>query len=149
MSKNFQKIAFLYILKYIDYSRLITTSITLGIVLIFSLIGFFSHKIILKYGLFNSAKKKVCNCSLNELIFSDENEPKLILLTQFNTLVNKLMPEKVGDHVRATYEKIYGKERIDLYSNVGKTESNYNKRSKKKKISVTFKDYVEEREFVI
>ena len=59
------------------------------------------------------------------------------------------MPEKVGDYVRAIYEKIYGKERIDLYTNVGKTENNYNKRSKKKKTSVTFKDYVEEREFVI
>jgi hypothetical protein len=149
MSKNYQKIAFLYILKYIDYPRIITASITLGIIFILSLIGIVSHKIILKSEFFNSAKKKVCNCSLSELIFSDENEPKLILLTQFNTLVNKLMPEKVGDYVRATYEKIYGKERIDLYSNVGKTESNYNKRSKKKKTSVTFKDYVEEREFVI
>ena len=128
----------------IDSTKFIFSSIGLGLLIIIIATGIFSHKILHeRKPLSRKSKRK------SSFIFSDENEPKLILLTQFNTLVNKLMPEKVGDYVRATYEKIYGKERIDLYSNVGKTESNYNKRSKKKKTSVTFKDYVEEREFVI
>jgi hypothetical protein len=56
------------------------------------------------------------------------------------------MPEKVNEYVQRTYEKIYGKDSVKLYINEGKSNI---KRTKKKKISVSFNDYVEEREFTI
>ena len=125
----------------VDSTKFIFSSIGLGLLIIIIATGIFSHKILHeRKPLSRKSKRK------SSFIFSDENEPKLILLTKFNTLVNKLMPEKVNEYVQRTYEKIYGKDSVKLYINEGKSNI---KRTKKKKISVSFNDYVEEREFTI
>ena len=128
----------------VDSTKFIFTSIGLGLLMIIIVTGIFSHKLLLERKPLSRKAKR--NSSLYSFIFSDENEPKLILLTKFNTLVNKLMPEKVNDYVQRTYEKIYGKDSVKLYINEGKSS---NKRTKKKNISVSFNDCVEEREFTI
>ena len=141
MSEHFNQKNCYYMITCVDSTKFIFSSIGLGLLIIIIATGIFSHKILYeRKPLSRKSKRK------SSFIFSDENEPKLILLTKFNTLVNKLMPEKVNEYVQRTYEKIYGKDSVKLYINEGKSNI---KRTKKKKISVSFNDYVEEREFTI
>lgn len=141
MSEHFNQKNCYYMITCIDSTKFIFSSIGLGLLIIIIATGIFSHKILHeRKPLSRKSKRK------SSFIFSDENEPKLILLTKFNTLVNKLMPEKVNEYVQRTYEKIYGKDSVKLYINEGKSHI---KKTKKKKISVSFNDYVEEREFTI
>ena len=141
MSEHFNQKNCYYMITCVDSTKFIFSSIGLGLLIIIIATGIFSHKILHeRKPLSRKSKRK------SSFIFSDENEPKLILLTKFNTLVNKLMPEKVNEYVQRTYEKIYGKDSVKLYINEGKSNI---KRTKKKKISVSFNDYVEEREFTI
>lgn len=141
MSEHFNQKNCYCMIFCVDSTKFIFSSIGLGLLIIIIATSIFSHKILHeRKPLSRKSKRK------SSFIFSDENEPKLILLTKFNTLVNKLMPEKVNEYVQRTYEKIYGKDSVKLYINEGKSNI---KRTKKKKISVSFNDYVEEREFTI
>lgn len=132
-----------YLFRFIDSLQLVSFTFVFGIIILISILVIILNRIITENHLEYVPRRK--NSDL--FIFKDENEQKLILLTKFNTLVNKLMPERVNDYVRGTYEKIFGKESVKLIS-AGKKNDSKNKKIKRK-TTVSFKENVEEMEFII
>ena len=143
MAEIFSEIITLFYLFRFFYSiQLVKLAVVLGTIILISILVIFCNKVISG----NNIKAVPRRKNSNLFIFEDEHEQKLILLTKFNTLVNKIMPESVNDFVQGTYEKIYGKESVKLITD-GRKHTKYKKI--KKKTTVSFKDDVEEMEFII
>jgi hypothetical protein len=143
MADIFSEIITLFYLFRFFYSiQFVKLAVVLGTIILISILVIFCNKIISGNNIGGVPRRK----NSNLFIFEVEHEQKLILLTKFNTLVNKIMPESVNDFVQGTYEKIYGKESVKLITN-GQKNTKYKKI--KRKTTVSFKDHVEEMEFII
>ena len=78
-----------------------------------------------------------------ELQDEDEEAKKLYLVTKFNTLVNKMMPENLYEYVKCTYDKIYGEASVKYYPQILRIGNGRNEHTKRKR-KVYFAENLEE-----